>query len=82
MAVVVKLTQNADKTLWGWSAKGFKKTSEVKPETLDKSDIFSKEYGETKVEPKFASKLEAIKDAKDTLEFNEIPQKEITILPY
>lgn len=83
MAVIIKLTQNKDETLWGWAAKGLKKTQEVEYKKLEENEIYSEEFGgEMRVEPKFATKLEAITDAKDSMEVEGVARRDITIIPY
>lgn len=83
MAVLIKLIQNKEETLWGWVAKGLKKTQEVEYEKLEENKIFSEEFGgEMRVEPKFATRMEAVTDAKDSMEVEGIASRDITILPY
>lgn len=83
MAIVIKLIQNENQTLWGWVAKGLKKTNEVEYKKLEENGTFSDEFGDTlKVEPKFLSKIEAVEDAKDTMEVEGISRRDITILPF
>ena len=81
MAILIKIIEENKK--WGWVAKTLCSTAEVKPKKLDKENIYSKEIDDAmKCSPTFDSKLEAIKDAKEKMEFEGIRPNEITILPY